>query len=80
VSIEIKRKRDANGVTLDATCVCGAEVGTYIEHGASVPDVPGPFPGDIECEACGRGYNGSGQEIKPRGEFDPADAGESWDE
>lgn len=80
MSIEVKRERDADGTTLTATCECGAKVETYVPRGATVSDVPAPFPDDLECEVCGRWYNSCGQELRPRAEFDPADAGERWDE
>jgi hypothetical protein len=78
--ITITREPGDYGVELIARCVCGAEISTFVEKGSIPPVFPGPFPDDLECEACGRWYNGFGQEINPRGEFDPADAGERWDE
>jgi hypothetical protein len=66
MGIIITRERDQYGTELTGTCVCGAEVSQYVERGAAVSMVPGPFPTDIECEDCGRWYNASGQEINVR--------------
>jgi hypothetical protein len=69
--IEVKRERDPFGTMLTARCECGATIEHFVERGASVSDVPGPFPDDIECDNCGAWFNASGQEINPRGDFDP---------
>jgi len=51
-----------------ARCKCGAEIHLV-------------DPMDNECEACGRLYNMSGQEVNCRArDIDPMDAGECWDD
>jgi len=81
MSITVTREPDAFGTFLTATCVCGAPIEHFVERGARVSAFPGPFPDDLECDNCGRTYNGSGQEVNNRAsDFDPADAGERWDE
>jgi len=81
MDITVTRKRDAFGTTLTATCLCGAPIEGFVESGAQVSHFPGPFPDDLECDACGRSFNGSGQEVNNRAsDFDPADAGERWDD
>jgi len=81
MSITVTRKPDAFGTFYTATCICGAALENFVEHGARVSAFPGAFPDDLECDECGRMYNGSGQEIDNRAEsFDPSYAGERWDE
>jgi len=79
MSIEVTRVREDFGTRLEATCVCGQKLQEFVERGGIVSDVPGPLPGDLECE-CGRAYNSFGQEINSTRSFDPMDAGERWDE
>jgi len=78
MGITVTKVRDTYGIEFSGVCTCGAKVGSYVERGAQVSQVPGPFPGDIECEECGRWYNSNGQEIRPRGEFDREV--DRWDE
>lgn len=77
---QVERIPDEFGATFSMTCKCGKKLEWYVERGASVSSVPAPFPDDVTCEHCTRSYNSFGQEIDSRWEFDPLDAGESWDE
>jgi hypothetical protein len=69
-SIKIIHTRDAYGTTLGGTCNCGSPVETWVARDSRVSDIPGPFPDDIECGICGQWYNGCGQPINPRGDYD----------
>ena len=81
MSITVTRNPEEWGTTLTATCICGAAIETFVEKGAQVSAFPGPFPDDLECDDCGRSFNGCGQEVNNRAsDFDPGYAGESWDE
>ena len=81
MSIAVVRSVGRYGTTMTAICVCGAKIEQWVELGARVSAMPGPFPDDLECEKCGAMYNGSGQEIDNRAtSFDPSYAGERWDE
>ena len=76
--IDVTREKDYDGTLYTATCICGENLSTYVQRGARMPDVPGPMPGDLECDKCGKMYNSGGQELNIDAVFHPEDYGETW--
>ena len=75
MAIKVERKRDADGVFTEATCICGKKISAYVQRG--MPSYVGQ--GDMECD-CGKIYNAFGQEIQfPQGQGEDY-CGERYDE